>query len=250
MISLLVSGVILPAIVKVREASARLACANNLKQVGLATLNYADQKEGFPQAAFPNPDLPPEQRLSWFVSIVPWVEANDLYSRLDRQKGWDAEENRYLALTEFNTYHCPGYPDSLPDSTFTPSHYLGITGLGQDAAALAKDDPRAGFFGYERNLRMEELKDRGLNTLLIVLESSHATGSWTAAGPPTLGSLNADEVPYLGAGQRFGGNHPGSAPALFADASIRNIANSIDPAVLEACARINGPRDVGALDGP
>jgi Protein of unknown function (DUF1559) len=250
MTSLLVSGLILPAIVKVREAENRIRCANNLRCVGLATWNYADQIEGFPQAAFPNPDLPPEKRLSWFVSIVPYVEANDLYSRLDRQKGWDAEENRYLALTEFHTFHCPGYPDTPPDSTFTPSHYLGITGLGADAAMLTKDDPRAGFLGYERNLRMSDLQDRGLSTLLIVLETSHATGSWTGAGPPTLASLNGDDVPYLGLGRSFGGNHPHSVLCLFADGSVHVEMESMDTAVLEACARINGTSPVGALDGP
>jgi hypothetical protein len=252
MISLLVSGLILPAIFKVREASARIGCMNNLRQIGLTVHDFEDSDRSacFPQAAFPNPEIPSEKRLSWLVSIEPYMEANDLYSRLDRQKGWDAAENRYLALTEVKTFHCPGYPDRPPDSTFIPSHYLGITGLGPEAAILDNDDSRAGFFGYERMLRKKDLEDRGLSTLLIVLETSHATGSWTAAGPPTLASLNADEAPYLGAGRRFGGNHPGGVQALFADASIRNIANSIDPAVLEACARINGPRDVGALDGP
>jgi hypothetical protein len=249
-ISLLMSGLILPAIVKVREAAARIGCANDLKQVGMATQNYQDMQNLFPLAVLPNPDLPPEQRLSWFVSIVPYVEADDLYRRLDEKKGWDAEENHFLALTEYKILQCPGYPDTRPDSTFTPSHYLGITGLSADAVTLSKDDPRAGFFGYERKLRMKDLEDRGLNTLLIVLETSHAAGSWTAAGPPTLGSLNADELPYLGAGRRFGGNYPGGVQALFADASIRTIAVSIDPGVLEACARINGPSDVGALDGP
>jgi prepilin-type processing-associated H-X9-DG protein len=235
---LLVGGLGLLGINKVREAAARASCSNNLKQMGLSLLNYHDTCNGYPPAAIPNPDLPAERRLSWIVGIVPYAEADRIYSKMAREKGWDAEENRFAALLRMHYLRCPSYPERPPVSTLVPTHYLGPTGIGPDAVSLPANAPGTGFFGYERKLTLADLQGKAADTLMVI-ETANATGAWTAAGPTTVRGLDPTRLPYLGANGTFGGNHPGGANAAFADGSVRFLSDRMSPRELEALVTIN-----------
>ncbi len=234
---LIVGSVLIVAVGKVREAANRTQCANNLKQVGLAILNYQDTYGRLPPAGRINANLPVEKRLGWLYLVVPFVESSNLYREFDQDQAWDSEKNRVIPLTFCHlVYHCPSYPDRPPDSKFIPTHYLGISGLGADAATLPFEDPKAGFFGYERKLKEEDIK-RGFSNTLAVVETAWATGAWTAA-LDTVRGLDPDGSPYFGVPQQFGGNHPGGANVLFVDGSVRFLESSFDSQTLERMATI------------
>jgi prepilin-type processing-associated H-X9-DG protein len=239
---LVAGGLLLVGVATVRGAAARSQCRNNLRQLGMALHNYRSAfNDQFPTASMPNPLVPAASRFSWLVTINPFLEASPFYSRLDKEKGWDAEENRFAALTRFRTFECPAYPDRPPTSTLVPTHYVGLAGLGADAAALTRESPRAGFFGDARTLTFADVEGHAA-TLLVAVETAQASGAWTAAGPATVRGLDGEFPPYLGPGGQFGGTHPGGATALFADASVRFLPGSLAPHVFEALATVQGSR--------
>jgi prepilin-type N-terminal cleavage/methylation domain-containing protein/prepilin-type processing-associated H-X9-DG protein len=97
-------GLLLPAVQKVREAAARMSCQNNLKQLGLAIHNYESTYGILPAAytmlpaADPDPNAQfagPRKGLSLLANLLPFVEQDNLYRRLDASK------------SEFDTVNIP-----------------------------------------------------------------------------------------------------------------------------------------------
>src|SRR5262245_46980308 len=64
-------GLLLPAVQKVREASNRTACQNNLRQIGLATHNYQSSSGKLPLNGLGG--------LSYFTQILPHMEQSALF---------------------------------------------------------------------------------------------------------------------------------------------------------------------------
>jgi prepilin-type N-terminal cleavage/methylation domain-containing protein len=80
-------GLLLPAVQKVREAAARMQCANNFKQLGLATHNYHDAYQVLPPMSswvFKKPGRNRETNI--FYSILPYLEQQNLANLSKTQK--------------------------------------------------------------------------------------------------------------------------------------------------------------------
>ena len=68
-------GLLLPAVQKVREASARMKCGNNLKQIAIGLHAYHDANHSFP---------PGDNRsvgMGYHVYILPYIEQDNLYKQ-------------------------------------------------------------------------------------------------------------------------------------------------------------------------
>lgn len=154
-------GLLLPAVQKVRETANRAQCQNNLKQLGLALMNYEGVYERLPPGArslncgqslngalygatvggYANKDNP-AINLNGLVLLLPFLEQNNLYSLWDPTHasssayGGDGSStwpllgdgpslgNIQLAQTLVPTYVCPSDPGT---NKVSGSKYYGVT---------------------------------------------------------------------------------------------------------------------------
>lgn len=77
-------GLLLPAVQSVREAARRTNCANNVRQVGLALLNFEGTRKALPPG-ITGPTATPFRSMSWLTQILPQIEQQNLWdqSRID-----------------------------------------------------------------------------------------------------------------------------------------------------------------------
>jgi prepilin-type N-terminal cleavage/methylation domain-containing protein len=123
------TGLILPAVQKVRETASRTACQNNLKQIGLAAQNYHGVHGCFPSgyihtvpgAAPQAPEAPgvmiidritdynqPNQPgWGWAALLLPFIEQNELAQQIHYDLPVESPTNQQARETIVKPYVCP-----------------------------------------------------------------------------------------------------------------------------------------------
>ncbi|MDP1561036.1 MAG: DUF1559 domain-containing protein [Pirellulaceae bacterium] len=71
-------GLLLPAVQMAREAARRMSCGNNLKNIGLAIINYESARQNLPP-------LVNNAGVHWNAFILPQMELGNVYDRLPIQ---------------------------------------------------------------------------------------------------------------------------------------------------------------------
>src|SRR5262245_13279506 len=141
-------ALLLPAVQSAREASRRMSCGNNLKQVGLAVHNFESIRGymppwGFDFNANPRPGNPmpfpaaSNQGHSGMGMVVPYMEqqnvANALrveYSAIDPMNWPPAWGTADAAKTTVKSYICPSTPPRVLDYAPYFSATLGLPNVG------------------------------------------------------------------------------------------------------------------------
>jgi prepilin-type N-terminal cleavage/methylation domain-containing protein len=148
-------GLLLPAVQKVREAAARTQCQNNLKQIGLAAMNYESANGFLPPGqlgAIPGQSTGgvfDAQCFGSLVLLLPYIEQGTIFNQLQTKislndlgdptvpagsgRGWwNRNPDWSLGWTKIKSFRCPS--DDVSSAT------QAING----AAILLEPDPTAG----------------------------------------------------------------------------------------------------------
>jgi hypothetical protein len=120
---------------------------------------------------------------------------------------------------------------------FPATHYVGVAGLGADAAELDAADPRAGVFGFRARSMSARLSDGASNTIALA-GVSQKLGPWGRGGDATVRGLT--QRPYIDGPDGFGSGQPDGMLVGMADGSVRFLPKNIDPEVLERLVTIGG----------
>jgi hypothetical protein len=186
--------------------------------------------------------------------MVPFLDQIDWYSPEDAKTPWDAEENRRINLLLFRVYLCPANLDQRAETREGLTHYVGIAGVGRDAPYLPLSNQRVGFFGYDRipnesaqysvGIALRNIED-GPSLTMVAAETNRANGPWVAGGEATVRGLDPGSPPYLGVDGQFASLHLHGSNALFADASVRFLSDSLERRIFEGIATIAGGEDLG-----
>lgn len=238
-------GLVAMGLLFVQEKNYRAGCTNNLRQIGQAIQRYSDHHDHvFPPGTVPNAALKPARRLSWQAALVPFLAEGrptdrkweKLAETIDFQEAWDAPANAGLRCNAAPSL-CPAFARQLAPGRIGLTSYIGIAGVGRDAATLPLSDPNAGFFGYDRLLHPSDITAR-LAATMAAIETCRDNGPWPAGGPATVRGLEPDSERYIGTDTAFGGLHRDGANVLWADGSVRIVTEEIDPDLLRRQARI------------
>jgi prepilin-type processing-associated H-X9-DG protein len=145
-----VLGLAIPTFMRVREASRRAQCTNNLKQIMLAFHNYQSAWNVFPASyvswgaghprmgpASPSGDAGPG--FGWGVILMPFIEAGPYYDAFNLQQPCWSASSATAARLRSHIFLCPSVRDpsasyDLKDArgtslaTFSRAHYAANAG--------------------------------------------------------------------------------------------------------------------------
>jgi prepilin-type processing-associated H-X9-DG protein len=273
-IIMVLAGLGLSAIQRVRATASRIRCADNLRQIGLALHAYHGSYGAFPAGCDVQGGEATYPLLGWAARLLPYVDQEQLWRSTEQafiQSKSIGDNPPHVGLnTVLPVYTCPAderthYAQKAPpaDVGVAFSSYLGVAGID-----FAAED---GMLFTDSAVQLSEVTDGASNTLMVGERPPSADlrfGWWYGgSGQDTRGSCDK----FLGVQERnvsldaelrtcargpyefaagavsnqcdmfhFWSLHPGGSHFLLVDGSVHFITYSAAPIMPALASRAGG----------
>ncbi len=297
-------ALLLPAVQQAREGARRTQCKNHLMQIGLALQNYmhahgmlppgtsnatgpiisrepASAVSQFgvggaaqvPQPVSPNPQNAAGYHMSWIVQILPYLEQQNVYQRVDFTNSVYAPENLPVRARALSMLRCPSDPGMAQGTTGAgANNYCGI----HHDFETPIDVNQNGVLFLNSSIKYDQITDGSSSTLFVaeVMSQQGTNLGWMSGTRSTLRNMvlrttrpetgevtgyTTHSFPTFQGGGIYGGNsslreepnaptdgsefvggfsssHTGGFQAVFGDGSVRFLSQNTDSRTLRNLA--------------
>ncbi|HJQ81757.1 MAG TPA: DUF1559 domain-containing protein [Lacipirellulaceae bacterium] len=132
-------ALLLPAVQAARESARRTQCVNNLRQQSVAVNLYAGQHAGELPALWRSANVRPWDNFSWRVSVLPFLESQDIYDALQLSELPLTGVNCEALSVILEPFQCPSTPNYLrriSELGFAESTYTDLRVGAHDYVAV------------------------------------------------------------------------------------------------------------------
>jgi prepilin-type N-terminal cleavage/methylation domain-containing protein/prepilin-type processing-associated H-X9-DG protein len=180
-------GLLLPAVQAARESARRSSCQNNLRQFGIALLNFESHQKVFPAANWTKagPGTPAGKYVGWKAVVLPYVEEANLRDLYDVNLHWWDGENVTAGAKWLELFICPSVSDRMvvtsaiaqpprPAMTFpeplAPTDYEAIMGVQTPINPPLYATPATNRSAMFRNsaIKVAHVRDGTTHTIAII----------------------------------------------------------------------------------
>lgn len=249
-------ALLLPAVQAAREAARRITCGNNLKQVGLALLNYHGTYQRFPQGTHYGNG----QTIGWAWSavILPFIEQETAGSLIKFERSYADPVNAYATKSLIPSFQCPSAPPNqvgsccrnIPGEEDTgETNYTGIA--THEGGYLYNKTNGSGVLYADSLVRIRDITDGTSHTLMTSEVDLDQNDPWKKNNPAycpaekcsigrywaegnivtTFYGINYEKVDMVT--PAIFSHHPGGAQFGFCDGHVSFLGKDVEQRVLD-----------------
>lgn len=213
-ILLTIFALVPPMTMTARVQARKSASRNNLKQIGLAFVNYHDSFAMLPPGGTIRDDGVALH--GWSATLMPFLDSSPFFNMIHFERPWNDVENQYLFRWDIPYYQIPGVPEMFTSAGYGLTHSMANANV------------------FHRN-SVTTFKDMTAGTSQTIL-AGEVSGNYQPYGYPFNWRTFGDR---LNSGSHtYGRPTADGAFVVFADASARFLSNDISPDVLNRLANV------------